>query len=1470
MRASNLLEGLRAGGASRPRRRDPVGRNTSVVIGWNASSLVNPARHAEMQCSLNRHRPLAVAVSEADKTPAGSTVGRQFDDYRWLAPAGHRQCAWLVRNGVAAQEMSALDQVSTDESFAALWIRLTIGGTSLLACSMYRWPGTFHPPAAAAMQSMLDKAHEHELPLLVIGDFNAQHSDWAPDSHTQNRTEGAKLLDIMDSSGMHCLNTTFAQGVATQRCGGVLDLAWVSQPSLVQSFTVDTQLHYSLHSDHTPIVVQLHVHDEQHQARQEPTQRTAWRIAGRKVAADWSDYAAAVDNQLQLHEHLWDATKLQRLRLHFQHSQLAESILTCITACILTAAHATCGKHAASGCMPASDRWYHMPAVRAAHHDYREAQLALRREQRHAAMTPEQLLAAHNRRSQARRLYEQQRDDAQQQVLSELVADIESAPWSRATQTLITRVVPQQRLQPDSVGDAQGQQPRSFRRSLINLADHFEQAAQVHQGDMFDEQQQKDEQLHRQTRLQQLPMCPAATDGATLSINADIQLSEVIAATQAMRIDTASGADDVHAAFLRFAPPRLLGALHALFQHCWKHAVVPQQMRDADVTPIHKGGKAAPTLAASWRPISLTSTVARLFERVIKPRLTTHLQSRNVLSTLQCGFTAQRSTSDHLLRLTQRIASLNSSQSRQLPVVFLDIKGAYDTVPHELLMHKLHHDAQLSGRVWLFIRSFLKNRRLRVCSMQQHSTWRQAKAGLPQGSVLAPLLWNIYLNDALKIIEQHADGAAYADDVAVWPAEAKTAADASMSAQAANQRDHASMKTTMQHLDKWSRRWRVKFSPSKCARMTFRAPNTKTSKPVGFRLQDAPVPQVNCYNYLGMHFTPKLQWKQQNEHLMSSGRFAAFLVSRLGVQSRVASLVTARLLAQAVVKSRITYALPFWQPSKQQCQQLDTLLARPLRAVLRLPKTTGTISLLIEAGIMPTHESRLLQAITLHDTMQHARGLYGKQLIQWAQQQSLTHKCPFMHAVEQAEQLGVQSRAGNRNAVTAASSQATFTSEVNTQASGSQTSEVNTQASGSQAPHTQSASAAASAAIAAVDSPVDVLQSVEQQLAACSLNCNAVPPLRLNNAGHSNRRARKRFVATRLWQELIDRWRNTHRETTAGDSANVGLRAAHEPESTLRSAIQTHYTCDTAAAASTRAQWRFDRAACTGSWIANRFRRSASAATADTSHCADSARCSVCNVDDTREHALMQCARFSRLRSELCAEWHAAGLIGAPSLQQLLGNVGDVPKHKHSDALQITAVYLRMVLRLKRAEQQMQMQQRDVITRSSTCLPRRSRQSRRTRARLQLSARTNASMSDAEDDGDAAADTEEAHALRRATSRTRRMMMSEADSVQRRTSRGEAAIRERDAELVGVARERGIAGCTQQRAEDGEEPLHSAFSEACSGEGTAVWRATGESRRRREDADARAPCSDAADEDAHAGVRTIDGRARMAEQRHEQ
>ena len=224
-------------------------------------------------------------------------------------------------------------------------------------------------------------------------------------------------------------------------------------------------------------------------------------------------------------------------------------------------------------------------------------------------------------------------------------------------------------------------------------------------------------------------------------------------------------------------------------------------------------------------------------------------------------------------------------------------------------------------------------------------------------------------------------------------------------------------------------------------------------------------------------------------------------------------------------------------------------------------------------------------------------------------------------------------------------------------------------------------------------------------------------------------------------------------------------------------------------------------------------------------------------------------------------------LIGEPSLQQLLGNVGDVPKHLYNEALRIGAVYLKLVLMLKREEQQQQLQQQhDSNHRSSNRRTIRCRLARQRLTRQRTQTRNYDANSDADDDGDAGADTEAAHALRRTQSRTRRVRMMIDASDASRTTRVEATSCAREADLVGVARERGISGCMQQQAQRaGEvaEPLLLAFSMASSDEGTTDWIAARNGGQRREVTDARTPCHDAADEDTHAGVLGLDAAARM-------
>ena len=161
--------------------------------------------------------------------------------------------------------------------------------------------------------------------------------------------------------------------------------------------------------------------------------------------------------------------------------------------------------------------------------------------------------------------------------------------------------------------------------------------------------------------------------------------------------------------------------------------------------PIHKGKAYPRNLAQSYRPISLTSCLAKLFERMILARLVAFLDSTDFFSRSQSGFRKNHSTLDQIYRLIARVQQ-SFDQKEHLSVAFLDMVAAFDSVWHDGLLYKLHCSG-VHGRAWRWIKSFLSGRKLRVVSKGVFSDWFDVGAGVPQGSILGPFLFLVYIND---------------------------------------------------------------------------------------------------------------------------------------------------------------------------------------------------------------------------------------------------------------------------------------------------------------------------------------------------------------------------------------------------------------------------------------------------------------------------------------------------------------------------------------------------------------------------------------------------------------------------------------------------------------------------------------------------------------------------------------------------
>ena len=180
------------------------------------------------------------------------------------------------------------------------------------------------------------------------------------------------------------------------------------------------------------------------------------------------------------------------------------------------------------------------------------------------------------------------------------------------------------------------------------------------------------------------------------------------------------------------------------------------------MTPVYKKGDLS--LVSNYRPISLLNSVAKLFENLVFKYLYNHLQNNNMLSSLQSGFMPGDSTVNQLANLYHMLTEALDA-GKEVRTVFCDISKAFDRVWYEGLIYKLKA-AGVSGDILRWFQSYLSVRRQRVVLPGIFSEWVYIKAGVPQGCILGPLLFLLYINDIVKNIGSNIR--LFADDTSLF------------------------------------------------------------------------------------------------------------------------------------------------------------------------------------------------------------------------------------------------------------------------------------------------------------------------------------------------------------------------------------------------------------------------------------------------------------------------------------------------------------------------------------------------------------------------------------------------------------------------------------------------------------------------------------------------------------------------------
>lgn len=422
-----------------------------------------------------------------------------------------------------------------------------------------------------------------------------------------------------------------------------------------------------------------------------------------------------------------------------------------------------------------------------------------------------------------------------------------------------------------------------------------------------------------------------------------ITATEILDIVNAFDSNKSPGSDDIHPNVFKKSVVFILKPLCNIFNSSLEKGIFPQSLKRAKIIPVYKKGEH--NKLNNYRPISLLSIFSKTFEKLVYNRLISFLDKNNILYKRQFGFRKGYSTYMALIEFTNKIAEV-FEKGEVLLGIFLDLSKAFDCIDHNILLSKLEHYG-IHGIVLQWFKSYLENRTQYTSMENSMSDELFMQVGVPQGSVLGPLLFLIFIND-LEYVSTRLFSIIFADDTNLFIS--------------GNDIDEMNreINSEMSKVYNWFSANKLVLNLEKTCYMIFKPKNKQIcDSAIKNFVGNYEIQRVNCTKFLGIQIDANLTWKEHVDDI-------CIKISRtIGVMNRLKETIPQRILItlyNTMILPYISYCNIIWgNCALNLLHRILVLQKRAIRIINNVPPLAHTDLLFTKFKVLKVKDINKLQ-----------------------------------------------------------------------------------------------------------------------------------------------------------------------------------------------------------------------------------------------------------------------------------------------------------------------------------------------------------------------------------------------------------------------------------------------------------------------------------------------------------------------------